>query len=356
MAKTDPQQLDFGSEFKKFRLYSTRFQGSKRRVMPWLLDALKDFAKPGNRILDAYAGSGLVSYALASNGYKVFASDQLEASIVSVRALAGASRDLTEIELDSVLKVAESDSAVSDVYTNFQGIFFPDHELAWLDRTATALRKLDKESQSRAFWALFQSSLAKRPYNLFHRSNLDMRTRDVARSFGNKATWEKSFPDHFQKFLHEASTHGLNSSDVETFHGNPLNIQSDDFDIVYLDPPYINSRNQTTPYADYYGFLDILLEPERLNFVDHAKAHKPLKLPASGWANSDEAVETICALISKFQKSTICFSYRSDGKPDSEQLISLFQKFKENVTMYRTPLKYALSDNSTGEEILIVAK
>jgi hypothetical protein len=39
-----------------------------------------------------------------------------------------------------------------------------------------------------AYSALCQACLAKRPYNLFHRANLYMRTQDVERSFGNKTT------------------------------------------------------------------------------------------------------------------------------------------------------------------------
>jgi adenine-specific DNA methylase len=323
--------------------------------MPWLLDSLNQFAKPEARILDAYAGSGLVTYALTSHGYKVLASDQLEGSIVSVKALSGLSRDLNQQELNSILEFASSDTPTSEIFESFKGLFFPDNELAWLDRIALAIRNLDEECKPRAFWALFQSSLAKRPYNLFHRSNLDMRMRDVERSFGNKATWEKPFPEHFQKFLHEASTHSLNSSFVETFHGNPLNLDRKNFDVVYLDPPYINSSNKTTPYADYYGFLDVLMDPNRLKDVDQTKAHKPLKLPMGGWGNSEEAIETLRKLINKFQESTLCLSYRSDGKPESQELIKLFKEFKQNVKLFKTPLKYALSDKAGGEEILVVA-
>lgn len=54
-----------------------------------------------------------------------------------------------------------------------------------------------------AYNALFQSCLAKRPYNLFHRKNLEMRTRDVVRGFGNKATWDRPFSEHFRTFVNE---------------------------------------------------------------------------------------------------------------------------------------------------------
>ena len=56
-----------------------------------------------------------------------------------------------------------------------------------------------------AWFALFQACIAKRPYNLFHRRNLDMRTADVGRTFGNKAAWDRPFEVHFRKYARQAN-------------------------------------------------------------------------------------------------------------------------------------------------------
>lgn len=324
--------------------------------MPWLIEGIQNHVQPGRKILDAYAGSGLVTYALTSKGYEVSASDQLLSSLITVQAMSGESRDLEPSELSDALAYASAEVSGTDLSSMYSGIFFPQEELVWLDRMAQFIQNLPNEARPRAYWALFQSALAKRPYNLFHRANLDMRTRDVSRSFGNKATWEKPFPAHFAKFLSEASTHALNSSKVETFHGDPLNIEEKNFDMIYLDPPYINEKGQATPYIDYYGFLDLLIDPQLINRVNQKKANKPIEPLVGGWNNPSKALETLEKLMLKFPSSSIALSYRSDGQPSMKTLSELMNSHRGKITAYTKPLKYALSVKADAEEILIVAE
>jgi len=87
---------------------------------------------------------------------------------------------------------------------NFNDIYFLYEENEWLDIVVQNIYHI-KNQYKRAmfFWALFQACLSKRPYNLFHRKKLYIRTAEVERKFGNKATWEKPFEEHFYKFIQE---------------------------------------------------------------------------------------------------------------------------------------------------------
>ena len=324
--------------------------------MPWLMEGIQNHVQAGQRILDAYTGSGLVTYALTAKGYGLTASDQLLSSLMTVQAMAGESRDLEPSELSDALAFAAGKESISELTSIYEGIFFPQEELIWLDRMAQFIQNLPIEARPRAYWALFQSALAKRPYNLFHRANLDMRTRDVPRSFGNKATWEKPFPSHFTKFLSEASTHALNSPKVETFYGDPLNIKVTNFDMIYLDPPYINEKGQATPYIDYYGFLDLLIDPKLILRVNQEKANKPIEPIVGGWSNPTLALETLEKLMLKFSGSIIALSYRSDGQPSVKALTELINSHRTSSKVYIKPLKYALSSKEDAQEILIVAE
>lgn len=107
MSRTSHLQMDLGGAFKEYRLYSSRFQGSKRRVMPWLMESLSKHLVSGDRVLDAYAGSGVVTYALTSRGLKVTSSDQLLSAVVTVQALSGKSRDLEPKEITEALMRVE---------------------------------------------------------------------------------------------------------------------------------------------------------------------------------------------------------------------------------------------------------
>src|SRR5574338_1680251 len=84
----------------------------------------------------------------------------------------------------------------------------------------------------------------KRPYNLFHRANLEMRTRDVERSFGNAITWNKSISEHASKiatslllfpFSADGQGHAVTGCNTLDLSELPSQVE-----LVYLDPPYLN--------------------------------------------------------------------------------------------------------------------
>ncbi len=86
-----------------------------------------------------------------------------------------------------------------------------------------------------ALYILFQSCLMKRPYNLFHRRNLNMRLNYTSGNFGNKQTWERSFEELFIRFIKELDQVCFNNGRINTAHNFsalncPLNA-----DLVYIE-------------------------------------------------------------------------------------------------------------------------
>src|SRR5699024_4675875 len=96
----------------------------------------------------------------------------------------------------------------------FSDIFYTNEENSWIDNIAEGIEDLyglksttaNQYKHSIAYYALFQACLIKRPFNLFHRKNLNLRLNNVKRNFGNKVSWEKPFADLFRKFVSEANT------------------------------------------------------------------------------------------------------------------------------------------------------
>ncbi len=124
------------------------------------------------------------------------------------------------------------------IQSNFQGIFYLDNENEWLDRIITNINLLENEyKRSLAFFALFQACIIKRPYNLFHRANLSVRTTEVKRSFGNKVTWDTSFEVHFRKFINEANVAVFNT----TQKCLSLNYDAVNFPVEQYNPQLIYS-------------------------------------------------------------------------------------------------------------------
>ena len=113
---------------------------------------------------------------------------------------------LNDNDIDFILEKHPNIEYPTFIYDTFHDIYFTDEENKWLDVVITNIGQIkDKYKQALAYYALFQSCIIKRPYNLFHRKNLYIRTAEVKRSFGNKKTWDTSFEDHFRKFVEEGN-------------------------------------------------------------------------------------------------------------------------------------------------------
>jgi len=341
---------------EELRTYSTRFQGSKKRVLGWLLSniGLEDL-EPGT-FFDAFSGSGIVSYSFAQKGWEVTACDQLWHCGQAVEAFIG-----NQAQLDVNQLLSEIDSSPIGPFqflvSEYEDIFFPLDELRWLARAANRISQLPPDEWAVAGWALSQSALSKRPYNLFHRANLNMRTREVKRSFGNKTTWEKPFPDHFRKFAAEALKFRLpDAPRPHVIVGNACDVQGD-FDLVYIDPPYLDSKGKSPPYRDFYGFLDLLIKPNLSKTITSGKAHKPLM---SGfdemWSSEERATETFGRLFAQHHASTLVLSYRDDGRPTIDELKEILGEYKSDIEVVKVPISYALAHRAPAHETLLIAR
>jgi adenine-specific DNA-methyltransferase len=187
------------------RFPSTRFQGSKARMVGFLAKIFRELSF--DSALDAFAGTGAVAYLLKTLGKKVIANDALASNGLMLRALIE-NRSVTLNE-KRALELFDRRSRVpydDFVARTFSGIYFLDEENQAIDVAAQNIARITHPfERGLASFALFQACLKKRPFNLFHRKNLALRTRDVTRSFGNKVTWDTPLEQHFVSALREAN-------------------------------------------------------------------------------------------------------------------------------------------------------
>ncbi|MEK7730326.1 MAG: DNA methyltransferase, partial [Planctomycetota bacterium] len=208
------------------------------------------------------------------------------------------------------------------------------------------------------WFALFQSAMAKRPYNLFHRSNLYMRTADVTRSFGNKATWDRSFQEHFRRFAHEANAAVIDGGgDCHAIYGDALEV-GPGFDLVYIDTPYINRAGVGVDYQQFYHFLEGLVRYEEWPaLIDDRFKHRPLARVDQPWFDPRRCREMFRKLFARYRSSILVVSYRSDGIPSIDELAIMLRNVKQRVRVIDGPLyQYALSTNSRSREVLLIGQ
>jgi len=338
-------------------LPSTRYQGSKHKILKWIDYYTKDLNF--NSVLDAFGGTGCVGYMYKKNGKQVFYNDSLKFNhYVGLALIENKNTTLNNDDIDLILKKNPKVKYPSFIYDTFHDIYFTDEENKWLDVVITNIRKIkDKYKQALAYYILFQSCIIKRPYNLFHRKNLYIRTAEVERSFGNKKTWDTPFENHFLKFVKEANNAVFdNNKNNKAFHSDIFDLEIPSIDLAYIDTPYISEKGIGVNYFDFYHFLEgIVFYDEWSKLIDEKSRHKKIKNGSSEWCNKGEIHGAFERLFDKLKNSILIVSYRDDGTPTIPELVNMLKKHKKSVEVKKLEYKYVLS-NGNSKEVLIIAK
>lgn len=348
---------------------TTRYQGSKRKILPWLYECIKCYEF--NTVLDAFGGSGMVSYLFKWMGKRVTYNDLFLFNHLIGESIVENNRTLlTNKDVDFLL--TSNGNGSTFITDNFHGIYYLDDENQWLDRVIGNIISLDTLYEGRklrhkkaiAYNALFQSCLAKRPYNLFHRRNLEMRTRIVERSFGNKATWDKPFAEHFCGFVKEINDAVFYSPEAcRAICQDVFDIRTGHYDLVYLDPPYLKIRGEGNESSDYlrcYHFLEgIARYDEWAKIIERETLNRRIAATfAPNYFKASGALEVFERLIKKFRGSIIVLSYRYGGTPTIDELSEIMRKYKGHLDVYDRHYKYALNkqngDAALNREYLLI--
>ncbi|MCQ1534591.1 DNA methyltransferase [Methanosarcina sp. KYL-1] len=340
---------------KKDCIFSTRYRGSKQKILDWIWDEIKDL--DFHTFLDAMGGTGSVAYKAKKEGKKVTYNDKLKFNFFTGFALIeNDSVILNESDVSFLLEKHDTLRYPTFVQDTFNETYFTDEENAWIDMVISNINLLgNKYKKAIAMHCLFQACIIKRPYNLFHRKNLYLRLNDVKRSFGNKVTWDKPFNEHFSKFVKEVNNCIFSNGEK----CNALNYDVFDipgsYDLVYIDTPYLPEKGEIIDYRDAYHFLEGLAGYECWpGMVDAERKHKPLIREYCVWNDVKKINIAFDKLFDKFKDSIIVVSYRSDGIPSEEQLVQLLKKYKKNVREVKaTDFKYVLSKKESKELLFI---
>jgi adenine-specific DNA methylase len=189
----------------------------------------------------------------------------------------------------------------------------------------------------------------------------------VKRTFGNKTSWDRPFPEHFRKFAGDYNNAVFSNERINRATNlNALQLEDGDFDLVYIDTPYLSATRGPADYYGNYHFLEglcLYLEGGGgawLENIDRTHKHLPLKrgttaeTAARPWTKKDLIVGAFEMLFTKFEKSTLVVSYNTGGIPSEEEMRGLLEVHGKTVSVLRRPYKYYLRQNH-GEELLFVA-
>lgn len=342
---------------QKGKFPKTRYQGSKAKLTNWIWEKIADLSF--YTCLDAFGGTGTIAYRLKQENKQVTYNDSLKFNYwIGLALIENSDVFLEEGDVDRIIETHDRlyPSLIADTFAD---IYFLDEENSWLDKAITNIYQIENAyKRSLAFFALAQSCIIKRPYNLFHRKNLYIRTAKVKRSFGNKVSWDRPFESWFRHFAKEANlavfsneeTNRASNQDIYQIHGR--------YDLVYFDPPYISGKGVAVDFRDFYHFLEGLTNYDQwLDMIDMSSKHRRLTPKPNDWTDKTRIYRAFERVFEQFADSILIVSYRSDGIPSEAELIRLLSRFKSNIRIERfRNYQYALSKNKTSNEILLIGQ
>lgn len=347
----------------KIKLPVTRYYGSKRKLVDKIWNEIELLGLEFDSVLDVFGGTAIFSYFAKKKGKRVIYNDIFKFnSLIGRKLIEQTSNELTYEEAVSLLRPREGVNYRTVIQDNFKGIYFTQDENEQIDIYLQNVEHLDNENKRlSAYYLIFQACIIKRPYNLFHRNNLNMRTNYNGGNFGNKKTWERSFEELFDRFILELDEftfdNGLNNISVNF---SALNC-NETADLIYIDPPYFNNKGHHTTYHSKYHFLEGLVNYNEIESnIDTAKKNKEIGINKCDEFESKETfLENLEQLILMHQNSNIVISYRNNGVPTIQQIGDLIVRcrpFNQYYTIDLGSYGYALNKtNDVNNEFLIIS-
>lgn len=339
----------------------TRYQGSKLKLLDWFHPIFQKINF--NTILDAFGGTGAVSYMFKRMGKEITYNDILKSNWYIGKALIENNfKKLDPSKLESLFKRKDGYNYSTLIQDQFKDIYYTKEENMLLDIVVQNISFLkDQYEKALCFFALFQACIQKRPFNLFHRKNLYLRLNNVKRSFGNKKTWDTPFRELMLRALKEGNQaihDNSRSNKALNFAILDVSIPDEGYDLVYLDPPYISSQGVGVDYRDYYHFLEGICQyDEWKDLIDINSKHKRLKVIENEWSNPKQNLKAFEKTITKFQDSKLVISYRNPGMPSIEALKDLLNSWKTTVSSYVKDYKYVLTSKKKNvREVLLISE
>lgn len=339
---------------------STRYQGSKRKILPWIWENIQPYSF--DSVLDVFGGSGVVSYLFKKMGKRVTYNDYLRWNYyVGVALIENNQTRLSRAEVEMLTKPVSSRDG-SFVSKTFRGVYYTAQENLWIDAIKARIDDLKGTAfelpykRAVAHYALFQTCLVKRPFNLFHRPNLSLRLATVDRSFGNKSTWDTRFALHFRRFSEEIEQRVFDGPQTcRASNYDALEIPGGHYDLVYLDPPYMKRGRQleTADYLHCYHFLEGLARYEDWpRLIDYSSPLRSFNNPSpNAWADPMRNYNSLEALLDKFPNSIIAISYKKFGRPSVDTLVRLLRRRGKAVRVHTRHYKYALNHQNGSAKL-----
>lgn len=317
-----------------------RYMGSKYKLAPHLATVFNEIG--GTSFLDAFSGSGFVGYLAKAMGYTVTANDYLHfPSVISRASMVNENILLDDETIRAICGPAADDR--SFIQETFKDVFFARDDLVFLDSAWSHIDTLSGFQRDLALAALILSAARKQPRGVFTISG------DLSRYDDGRRDLSLPLREHFRERVAEYNAAVFSTGSVGiAVTGDVFDLPKNDYDVVYLDPPYAPPSDDAD-YTKRYHFLEGLSDYwVGREIMQDTKTKKIPKLN-SVFANKRTIEDALERTFAKFKDAgTIVMSYSSNALPDEARIRELLGTVKSNVEVRRVDHQYHFGTHSTA--------
>lgn len=330
---------------KAQRFPRLRYMGSKYRLLPHLERCFAEIG--GTTAVDAFSGSGVVSYLLKAQGFGVVSNDFLTfPHIISRATVANSSVRLSDEEIEQICGPAADDRDF--ISRTFDGLYFTTEDRRFLDSAWSHIDLLRGYRRDLAISALVLSAARKQPRGVFTftdstkyadgRRDLSMSLRD---HFRLRAAGEYNATVFSNGARHRSVSGEVFDLDVAAL-GMPIP------DLVYLDPPYAPPTDDND-YIKRYHFLEGLSAYwEGMEIMEQTKTKK-LHKRYTPFAYKHTIDDALVRTFEHFEDAgAIVLSYSSNALPGAERIVDLLGKVKPSVEVIEIDHKYSFGTHAAA--------
>lgn len=331
----------------------TRYMGSKYKLLPFLWNSIKHLKC--ETALDAFSGSGCVSYLFKKKGIEVYSNDFMSFSSNITKALIeNSTQKLNSKDIERLLKTnINADSFIAET---FKGLYFSDSDNEFLDNLRANIELLeDPYKRALALAAIIRACMKKRPRGIF--TYVGERYDDGRRDL--QLSLREHFLENVEAFNNAVFDNGKKNL---SFNKNVFDLNQS-ADLVYFDPPYLTSKSDND-YVRRYHFVEGLFKNWKGLEIDYGTKTKKFKKYASAFDSKDTVNEALDRLFKKYKNSILVVSYSSNSIPAKKEMMELLKKYKKEVILEEIDYQYSfgnqnskIGDNANRvKEYLFIAK
>ena len=314
--------------------------GSKYKLLPYLAEVFAEVG--GKTALDAFSGSGVVSYLLKRQGYSVTANDMLEfPGVLASATVINNSTLLTDSDVAEIIGPAADGRDF--IRKTFTGVFFNLDDLAFLDSAWSHISSMHGDKRALAISALVLSAARKQPRGVFTISG------DLSSYNDGRRDLRISMRDHFIEHVADYNRAVFSGPPAGVTRQEASQMEVRPYDLVYLDPPYAPPSDDNC-YIKRFHFLEGLSRYWEGDTLMMDTLTKKLPKPVTGYSNKRTIVEAFRDTFKRFRDAgTLVLSYGSNALPDKETITELLLEVKRDVEVHAIPHTYHYGTHQAAE-------